>query len=96
MTMNVMPIEELMRVLKSLRNDLVYANDTEDQHYALNAFAEDLDRTMQDLVSGIGGDPSAFYQCNVTAMDISLSSVEFDDMFDSYGEVELLDSDWDL
>jgi hypothetical protein len=95
MTMNVMPIEELIKILKATRNDLMYADSTEDQHYTLNTMAEDIDRTLQDLVAGIGGEPSAFYNCNTVAMEVALSSVEFDELFDTRGEVELLDEDFD-
>lgn len=92
---NILPIEELMRILKSICNDLMYANDLEDQHYALNTLAEDIDRTLQDLVSGAGGDPSAFYNCNTVAMDVALSSVDFEELFDTRGEIELIDEDFD-
>lgn len=93
--MNIMPIEELIRILKATRNDLMYANDTEDQHYALNTLAEDIDKTLQDLVAGAGGDSSAFYNCNSVAMEVALSSIEFEELFDTRGEIELLDEDFD-
>lgn len=91
---NVQSLDELIRILKATRTDLSYA-ESDETGYVLGRMAEDLDACLQDLVTGVGGDAAAFVNCNTMAMDVALSSAEFDQHFDSYGEVPLLDPDFD-
>jgi hypothetical protein len=95
MTMNTHSLDELIRILKATRMDLQYADDPEDSHYALHTMASDIDAALSDLVESYGGDGSAFRGANSVAMEISLSEVDIESLFDDSGEVAMLDSEFD-
>lgn len=95
MTMNTQSLDEIIRILKATRMDLAYCDDPEDSHYTLHTMASDLDAALSDLVESYGGDGTAFRGCNAVAMEISLSEVDIESLFDDSGEVAMLDSDFD-
>lgn len=94
MTINCSPIDEIIRMLKVTRAELAYA-DNEDVHYLLCDMAQNLDNALYDLSEHAGGDGSPFHGANAMAMELALSSVEFDKYFDNSGEVAMLDPDFE-
>lgn len=95
MTMNTTSLDEIIRILKVTRAELAYS-EGEDTHYLLNDMAQNLDNALYDLVEGIGADGSSFRGANSVAMDIALQDLDLDVLWDTSGEVPLLDSEWDL
>lgn len=92
---NTSSLDELIRILKATRMDLAYCDDPEDSHYTLHAMASDIDAALSDLVESYGGDGSAFRGCNTVAMEIALSEIDIEPLFDDSGEVAMLDPEFD-
>jgi hypothetical protein len=91
---NLTPLDELIRALKVARSDLSYA-ENEEAHYTLNDMATTIDNCLYDLTEAYGGDGSAFRGANAVAMEIALSDMDMDIYWNSSGEVENLDPEWD-
>lgn len=91
---NLTPIDELIRFLNGARSDLSYA-EGEEANYVLHDVAQNIDNCLYDLTENFGGDGTAFRGANTVAMEIALQDMDMDVWWNSSGEVENIDPEWD-